>query len=479
MKPFLDENFILQSEPAQILYHKYAENEPIFDFHNHLSPQEIFENKPLGNLANAWLDHDHYKWRAMRAAGFDESLITGHIRLDGSVKSDEERGGAAAVEKADYERYLEFVRTLQLCPGNPLYHWSHLELKRYFGIDVPVTTKNAREIWDKCNALLAKNEYTPRGLLAKMNVKELCTTDDPLDSLEWHKKIAETVGDLKVRPSFRPDFVLNAENASFPDYISRLQEMDGTKFKSISDMIAALGRRMDFFKQNGSVVSDHSLENDFYIPATFDDVNYIFEKAWIGKKLNHDEIAKYKGWVLVELGKLYAQKGFVMQIHIGALRDNNSAMLKLSGKNIGEDSLQDFNFAPQISAVLNAIYSAEPNARTILYNLNPKDNEALATMAANFRNCQFGPAWWFNDHKDGIEEQIRVYSRTAPLGCYVGMLTDSRSFLSYPRHEYFRRILCNFVGNLVEQGEFPWNEEALGELVKNICYRNAVIFFLA
>ncbi|MCR4953073.1 MAG: glucuronate isomerase [Treponema sp.] len=479
MKPFLDENFILQSEPAQILYHKYAESEPIFDFHNHLSPQEIFENKPLGNLANAWLDHDHYKWRAMRAAGVDESLITGHIRLDGSVKSDEERGGAAVVEKADYERYLAFVRTLQLCPGNPLYHWSHLELKRYFGIDVPVTEKNAREIWDKCNALLAKNEYTPRGLLAKMNVKELCTTDDPLDSLEWHKKIAENVGDLKVRPSFRPDFVLNAENSSFPDYISRLQEMDGTKFKSISDMIAALGRRMDFFKKNGSVVSDHSLENDFYMPATFDDVNYIFEKAWIGKKLSHDEIAKYKGWVLVELGKLYAQKGFVMQIHIGALRDNNSAMLKLAGKNIGEDSLQDFNFAPQISAVLNAIYSAEPNARTILYNLNPKDNEALATMAANFRNCQFGPAWWFNDHKDGIEEQIRVYSRTAPLGCYVGMLTDSRSFLSYPRHEYFRRILCNFVGNLVEQGEFPWNEESLGELVKNICYKNAMNFFLA
>ena len=477
MKSFLDENFILQSETAQTLYHKYAENEPIFDFHNHLPPQEIFENNPLGNLANAWLDHDHYKWRAMRAAGVAESLITGHIRKDGTVKSENERGGAAAVEKADFERYMAFVNTLQLCVGNPLYHWSHLELKRYFGITEPVTPQNAREIWEKCNALLAKSEYTPRGLLEKMGVRELCTTDDPLDSLEWHKKIAADWKNSKVLPSFRPDLAINAESPSFSDYISKLQEIDGTKFKSLADMIAALGRRMDYFKQNGSVVSDHSLENDFYLPSNYDDVNYIFEKAWIGKKLSHDELAKYKGFVLIELGKLYAQKGFVMQIHIGALRDNNAAMFELAGKNIGEDSLQDFNFAPQLGAVLNAIYSSQPNAKTILYNLNPKDNEALATMAANFRNCQFGPAWWFNDHKDGIEEQIRVYSRTAPLGSYVGMLTDSRSFLSYPRHEYFRRILCNFIGGLVENGEFPYHEQQLGTLVKNICYQNSAAFF--
>ena len=497
MKSFLDENFILQSEPAQILYHKYAENQPIFDFHNHLSPQEIYENKALGNLANAWLDHDHYKWRAMRAAGVDEKLITGHLNKDGTVKSvvepvetterveatgpagsSETSAGGETSEDFDYSRYLSFVRTLQLCPGNPLYHWSHLELKRYFGIDEAVTEENAREIWDKCNALLAKEEFGPRGLLEKMGVRELCTTDDPLDSLEWHKKINMTNAAFKARPSFRPDFIINAENPDFPNYISRLQEMDCTKFRSISDMISAVGRRMDFFKQNGSLVSDHSLENDFYLPTTFDDVNYIFEKAWIGKKLRPDELAKYKGWVLVELGKLYAQKGFVMQIHIGALRDNNAAMLEACGKNIGEDSLADFNFAAQLGAVLNAIYSAQPEARTILYNLNPKDNEALATMAANFRNCQFGPAWWFNDHKDGIEEQLRVYARTGPLGRYVGMLTDSRSFLSYPRHEYFRRILCNFIGNLVEQGEFPWQEESLGKLVSNICYQNAVNFFI-
>ncbi len=462
MKTFLDENFILQSEPAQTLYHKYAENQPIFDFHNHLSPQEIFENKSLGNLANAWLDHDHYRWRAMRAAGVDEKLITGHLN---------------SKDVNDYDRYLAFVKTLQLCPGNPLYHWSHLELARYFGITQPLTEENAREVWDKCNELLAKPEYGPRGLLEKLGVRELCTTDDPLDSLEWHERIAGDWKACKVRPSFRPDLAINAESPDYPAYISRLQTADGTKFKSITDMIAALGRRMDFFKEKGSLVSDHSLENDFYLPATYDDVNYIFEKAWIGKKLSHDELAKYKGWGLIELGKLYAQKGFVMQLHIGALRDNNSAMLQLAGKNIGEDSLADFNFAAQLGAVLNAIYSAQPEARTILYNLNPKDNEALATMAANFRNCQFGPAWWFNDHKDGIEEQLRVYARTAALGSYVGMLTDSRSFLSYPRHEYFRRILCNFLGSLVEQGEFPWQEASLGKLVQNICYQNAVDFF--
>ena len=473
MKTFLDSNFLLQSEPAQVLYHKYAENEPVFDFHNHLSPQEIYENKPLGNLANAWLDHDHYKWRAMRAAGVPEELITGHLNRAGG-------GAGKSAETADYDRYLAFVKTLELCVGNPLYHWSHLELQRYFGINEPVTQANARAVWDKCNELLAKPDFTPQGLLKKMNVRELCTTDDPLDSLEWHKKI--NCG-IKVRPSFRPDMALAPENPGFAEYISRLQEADGTRFRTITDMVSALGRRMDFFKQNGSVVSDHSLENDFYLPSNFDDVNYIFEKAWIGKKLKPEEIAKYKGWLLIELGKLYAQKGFVMQIHIGALRDNNTAMLQSAGKNIGEDSLNDFNFAAQIGAVLDGIYNATQslapqNPRVILYNLNPKDNEALATMAANFRNCQFGAAWWFNDHKDGIEEQLRIYAKTAPLGRYVGMLTDSRSFLSYPRHEYFRRILCNFIGNLVEQGEFPWQEETLGAIVKNICYQNAVDFFL-
>jgi glucuronate isomerase len=478
MKKFLDDDFLLQTKTARILFHEYAENEPIFDFHNHLSPKEIYEDKPLGNLSNAWLDHDHYKWRAMRAFGIDEGLITGHLNKDGSVKSIEERGGKEAAEKADYERYLSFVKTLEGSIGNPLYHWSHLELKRYFGITEPLTEQNALKIWNKCNELLLKDDYTPRKLLLKMGVRELCTTDDPLDSLEWHKKLSLEWKDCKVRPSFRPDAVLNPQNKNFGDYISKLQEMDGRKFKSVKDMILALGRRMDYFKENGSVVSDHSLESDFYLPCDESDVDYSFEKAWIGKSLKDEEIQKYRGYVLVELGKLYAQKGFVMQIHLGALRDNNSLMKEQSGINIGEDSLNDFSFISELGSVLNAIYSAEPGAKTILYNLNPKDNEALATMAANFRNCQFGPAWWFNDHKDGIEEQIRVYSRTSVLRCYVGMLTDSRSFLSYPRHEYFRRILCNYIGNLVENGEYPWQKEVLGKIVKDISCKNAEDFFL-
>ncbi|MCI7566277.1 MAG: glucuronate isomerase [Treponema sp.] len=487
MTSFMNNDFLLQTDTAKQLYHNYASQEPIFDFHNHLSPMEIFENKSLGNLANAWLDHDHYKWRAMRAAGVPEEVITGHIRKDGSVKSYEERGGKEAVEKADYERYLAFVKTLQGCIGNPLYHWSHLELQRYFDVKEPVTEDNAKQIWDKCNALLAQPDFAPRGLLEKMNVKALCTTDDPLDSLEYHKKLAAEWKNVKVLPSFRPDLAINAENPAYPTYISKLQEMTGIKITNIDDMIKAFGIRMDYFKSCGSVVSDHSLETDFYMPTTKDDVNYIFEKAWIGKKLSHHELAQYKGYVLQELGKLYAEKGFVMQIHIGALRDNNSAMLAAAGKNIGEDSLHDFNFASQIGAVLNGIYSGCNNSafriphssfpKVILYNLNPKDNEALATMAANFRNCIFGPAWWFNDHKDGIEEQIRVYARTSTLGNYVGMLTDSRSFLSYPRHEYFRRILCNYIGNLVENGEFPADEKLLGEMVKKISFQNSIDFF--
>jgi len=468
MKQFLDKDFILSTETAQTLFHKYAEQASIFDFHNHLSPKEMYENKSLGNLANAWLDHDHYKWRAMRAAGIPEELVTGHINLDGSVKEN---------RPDDYERYLAFVKTLQGCVGNPLYHWSHLELQRYFGITEPLTEANAKEVWDKCNALLAKPEYGPRGLLQMQKVTKLCTTDDPLDDLQYHKKLTAEWKDVTVLPSFRPDLAINAESSAYPAYISKLQEVTGVQIKNIDDMIKAFGIRMDYFKSVGSLVSDHSLENDFYMPTNFDDVNYIFEKAWIGKKLSHDELAQYKGYVLQELGKLYAEKGFVMQIHIGALRDQNGAMLAAAGKNIGEDSLHDFNFAPQIGAVLNGIYSAEPDAKVILYNLNPKDNDALATMAANFRNCIFGPAWWFCDHKDGIEEQIRVFARTSVLGKYVGMLTDSRSFLSYPRHEYFRRILCNYIGNLVENGEFPADEKLLGKMVSDISYANSIEFF--
>ncbi len=462
MKDFLDDDFLLQDEVSRILYHRYAETEMVFDFHSHLSPREIYEDKGLGNLANAWLDHDHYKWRAMRAFGVPEELITGHLAADSS---------------RDYERYLAFVRTLQGCVGNPLYHWSHLELRRYFGIREVLTEENARSVWERCNALLAQKDFSPRALLEKMRVKELCTTDDPLDDLVWHRKLADEWKGLRVRPSFRPDVLLNAENPDFPAAVSRLQDISGTKFEGIADMLAALAARMDFFKENGALVSDHSLEADFYLSASREEADAVFNRAWLGRKLFPEELAKYRGYMLIELGKLYVEKGLSMQLHIGALRDNNRILLAAAGKNAGADSLQDFSFMAQLGAVLGGIYAAKPEAHTVLYNLNPRDNEALAAMAGNFRNCQFGPAWWFNDHRDGIEEQLRVYARTSVLGKHLGMLTDSRSFLSYPRHEYFRRILCSFIGTMVEEGEFPWNEELLGALVKDICYRNAARFF--
>lgn len=477
MKQFLSKDFLLEGKVSKKLYHKVAKNMPIFDFHNHLSAKEIYENKSLGNLCNAWLDHDHYKWRAMRAMGVSEDLITAHLNIDGSVKSIEERGGKETCDKNDYERYLAFVKTLQGCVANPLYHWSHLELQRYFGIKEPLSLENAKQVWDKCNCLLENKDYFPRSLLQKMGVHSLCTTDDPLDSLEYHKKLSLEWKDCRVLPSFRPDFALCAENKAFSSYISQLEKISGIKIASLHDMINAFENRMDYFREVGSVVSDHSLESDFYLHANYEQVNEIFSKAMKGEELTNEEKAKYKGYVLIELGKLYAKKGFVMQIHIGALRDQNASLLQKYGKNIGEDSLADFNYISQLGCVLNAIYSENENAKVIVYNLNPKDNEALATMAANFRNCIFGPAWWFCDNKEGIEQQIKVFARTSVLSKYVGMLTDSRSFLSYPRHEYFRRIICNFIGNLVEKGEFPYNEKLLFSMVENICYKNSVDFF--
>lgn len=479
MKKFLDQDFLLQSDSAKVLYHSYAEKMPVFDFHNHLSPKMIYENKPLGNLANAWLDFDHYKWRAMRQTGVPEDVITGHLNKDGTVKTVEERGGEQAVEKADYERYLSFVKTLEKCIGNPLYHWSHLELKRYFGVDDYLTQDNAKAIWDKCNELLQKDDFTPRGLIKHSNVHSLCTTDDPCDSLEFHKKLALEWNSCKVLPSFRPDNAVSADVPSFAGYVSKLQEITGITIKNIDDLIKALSNRIDYFKSAGCVVSDHSLEADFYLPSNYEDANAAFLNALNGYSLSKEEICLYKTYLLTALGKLYAQKGLVMQLHIGALRDNNSQLFNSIGKNVGTDSLNDFNYITELAHLLDDIYKTcgKDNPRIILYNLNPKDNEALACMAANFRNCVFGPAWWFNDHKDGIEEQLRIFSRTSVLGTNIGMLTDSRSFLSFPRHEYYRRILCNYVGALVENGEYPWNEKLLGKMIEDISYNNAEKFF--
>ena len=475
MKTFLDENFILKTETAQKLFHTYAEKMPIFDFHNHLSAKEIYEDKSLGNLANAWLDGDHYKWRQMRSYGVPENLVTG--------KTD------------DFKRFMAYVYTIQGAVGNPLYHWTHLELQRYFGITEPLTPENAEEVWNKCNEKLASPEYSVRNLLRMQNVKVLCTTDDPADSLEWHKKIREDNFEIKVLPSFRPDGAMGISKPSFRDYIKKLSEVSGKKIETFADLIMALENRADFFKEMGSLVSDMSLETDFFVPSTYEEADAIFKAALRGKELSTEDVITYQSYLLIQLGVIYKERGFVMQLHVGAIRDNNKALLAKAGNNVGNDSLADFNYIPQIGGLLDAINNLSGLPKTVLYNLNPKDNEALATMCGNFwenedaeisiedlkngKPCrvQFGPAWWFCDHKDGIEEQLRVYSRTNLLSGFIGMLTDSRSFLSFPRHEYFRRILCNFIGEKVENGEYPWNEKQLGKMVEDISWNNAEKFF--
>lgn len=475
MKAFLDENFILKSETAQKLFHGYAEKMPVYDFHNHLSPKEIFEDRCYENLAQVWLDGDHYKWRAMRSYGVPENLVT-------------EKGN-------DFERFMAYVYTIQGAVGNPLYHWTHLELQRYFDVKEPLTPENARDIYDRCSALLKTPEYSVRNLLRKQNVKVLCTTDDPADSLEWHKKLSESDFEIKVLPSFRPDGAMGIDKAGFCQYIEKLSKVSDREISSFADLIMALEDRADFFKKMGSVVSDMSLEKDFYVPATYEEADSIFQKALKGKEISEEEVIIYQSYLLVQLGVIYKERGFVMQLHIGAIRDNNKALLSKAGVNVGNDSLADFNYIAQVGGLLNSINNLSGLPKTILYNLNPKDNEALATMCGNFwdndeaevsletlkegkpSKVQFGPAWWFCDHKDGIEEQLRVYSRTNRLGGFIGMLTDSRSFLSFPRHEYFRRILCNFIGELVENGEYPWNEKQLGKMVEDICWNNAEKFF--
>ncbi len=475
MTGFMTEDFLLQTETSRELFHKYAEKMPVFDFHNHLSAKEIYEDKSLGNLANAWLDGDHYKWRQMRSYGVPENLVTG--------KTD------------DFKRFMAYVYTIQGAVGNPLYHWTHLELQRYFGITEPLTPENAEAVWNKCNEKLASPEYSVRNLLRMQNVKVLCTTDDPADSLEWHKKIRDDNFEIKVLPSFRPDGAMGISKATFCEYIKKLSEVSGRKIETFADLIMALETRADFFKEMGSLVSDMSLETDFFVPATYEDADKIFRKALRGKELSSDEVITYQSYLLIQLGVIYKERGFVMQLHVGAIRDNNKALLAKAGNNVGNDSLADFNYIAQIGGLLDAINNLSGLPKTVLYNLNPKDNEALAPMCGIFwenedaeisledlkngksSRVQFGPAWWFCDHKDGIEEQLRVYSRTNLLGGFIGMLTDSRSFLSFPRHEYFRRILCNFIGNLVENGEYPWNEKQLGKMVEDISWNNAEKFF--
>ena len=466
MKKFLDEDFLLKNETAHRLYFEAAKDQPIIDFHNHLVPQEIYEDLCYDNLSEVWLDHDHYKWRAMRAHGISERLITG--------------------DADSYDKFLAWADTVQNCIGNPLYHWTHLELLRYFDIHDTLDTKSAKKIWDEANAKLKTRDYSVRNLIRKMGVKVLCTTDDPADDLIWHQKLAGEDMGFRVYPSFRPEKAIGIEKAGFSEYIKKLSDVSGVEINEASDVLKALVNRLDFFVNTaGCRVSDHSLENSFYIPATYEEVDEVFKKKMSGEATDERENAKYHGYLLKELGREYKKRNLVMQLHIGAIRNNSERMYEKLGPDAGFDSVNDFNYAPELSELLNAMDKTDDLPKTILYCLNEKDLYMLGTMAGNFfanedgirGKVQLGSAWWFLDHKNGMEKQLSVLSDVGLLSAFVGMLTDSRSFLSFSRHEYFRRILCNKIGTWVEDGEYPADMDFLLKITKDICSDNAIKYF--
>jgi len=464
MKPFMDENFLLTNKTAETLYHDYAKSMPIFDYHCHLSPQEIADNKQYSNITEVWLGGDHYKWRALRSNGVDERYITG--------------------DAPDKEKFMKWAETMPQCLGNPLFHWTHLELKAYFGIDQVLSPTTAEEIWEKCNTLLAKDEFRARGLIERSNVKVICTTDDPADSLEHHIALAKgTSFTTKVLPTFRPDKSFNIEKPGFVDWITKLAQASGAEIKGLTALKSALKQRVEFFHQVGCRLSDHALDPIVFAVGTDVQADTILQKVLHGQLLSDNEVAVYKTNILLFLGRQYARLGWTMQLHMGTIRNNNSRMLKLLGPDSGFDATADYTIAEALSKFLDALDSTDELPKTILYSLNSRDNEILGTIIGCFQGSgipgkmQFGSGWWFNDQKDGMIKQLTALANLGLLSRFVGMLTDSRSFLSYTRHEYFRRILCNLIGEWVEAGEFPNDIVLLGSIVQNICFNNANNYF--
>ncbi|MGL6065397.1 MAG: glucuronate isomerase [Fusobacteriaceae bacterium] len=464
MKKFMDNDFLLETETSKKLYHDYAKEMPIFDYHCHLSAKEIAENKKYKNMTEIWLGGDHYKWRAMRSYGVDESFITG--------------------DKSDKEKFTIWAEVLSNAMGNPLYHWSHLELQRYFGIQETLNSKNSDIIWDKCNFLLKKDEFSAKELIKKSNVKGICTTDDPIDNLEYHKMIKNDKDfNVKVLPTFRPDKAVNIEKDGFSEYINELSKVTGHAIDSYKKLCEALTERIDYFHEVGCRISDHGLDTAQYLEGTKEELEIIFSKGLLKKELNEKEIKIYKGQFINYLGKEYNKRKWTMQLHMGALRNNSKRMFESLGADTGFDSIGDLNCAEDLSKLLNSLDYTKELPKTILYSLNPKDNYVLATMIGNFQGdgipskIQFGSGWWFNDQKDGMELQLKTLGNLGVLSKFVGMLTDSRSFLSFTRHEYFRRILCNIIGKWVENGEFPEDYNILEKIVKGISFENAENYF--
>ncbi len=464
MKNFLDRDFLLESNTAQTLFHEFAAQLPIIDYHCHLPPEQIAANYNFRNLTEIWLYGDHYKWRAMRANGIPEKYITGSA--------------------SDYLKFEKWAETVPYTFRNPLYHWTHLELQRYFDIHEILSPATARKIYDECTEKLQSPEYATHRLIERMNVESIGTTDDPLDDLSYHQKIKASGLSAKVRPSFRPDKAMNAD--SLPDllnYIIKLGELTGQKINTFSQYLTLLQARHDYFAENGCLVSDHGLEQLDYEEYTESEIDSIFGKILSLQAISASEILKFKSCMLLNLAKWDHEKGWVQQYHLGALRNNNSRLLTDLGPDTGFDSMGDFSQARGLSKFLNKLDSTNSLAKTILYNLNPSDNDMFATMAGNFNDgtvagkIQYGSAWWFLDQKQGMINQINALSSMGLLSRFVGMITDSRSFMSYPRHEYFRRILCNLIGNDVENGELPNDIPWLGQMVQNICYFNAKKYF--
>jgi glucuronate isomerase len=464
MKPFLDDNFLLQTKTAEFLYHNHAAKMPIIDYHNHLIPEQLAENRRFENIAQPWLYGDHYKWRAMRTNGIDEKFCTGNA--------------------SDWEKFQKWAETVPYTLRNPLYHWTHLELKRYFNISDVLNPSSAEKIYKRSSEMLQSDDYRVQGLLSKLKVEVVCTTDDPIDSLEHHIKIKNDGVPFKVNPAWRPDKAMSVENViTYNIYIDALSGVSGIDINSFSKLIDALRKRHDFFHVNGCRVSDHGLDYFYSEAYTDKEIESIFMKVRGGKDLILEEILKFKSAMLYEFAVMDYEKGWVQQFHLGPIRNNNSRMFKSSGPDIGFDSIGDFKQAIPMSRFLGRLDKEEKLTKTILYNINPADNEVLATMIGNFQDgktpgkIQWGSGWWFLDQKDGMERQLNTLSTLGMLSRFVGMLTDSRSFLSFPRHEYFRRILCDLLGNDVENGEIPNDSALLGKMVEDICYYNAKNYF--
>lgn len=464
MKKFLDEHFLLQTPTAQRLYHEYAAKMPIIDYHCHLSPEQMANDHVFGNLTQAWLYGDHYKWRAMRTNGVNESYITGN--------------------RSDKDKFDQWAATVPYTMRNPLYHWTHLELQRYFGENRILNSDTATDIYNSCSEKISSADYSIRNLLGKMNVKLICTTDDPLDDLAFHQQMKAEGSALKVLPAFRPDAAMAADTPQkFSAYVNRLETVTNISIDNFDTFLDALKQRHDYFAANGCSVSDHGLEEIYADEYTEVEVASIFDRIRKGVSVPLTDIRKFKSAMLYIFAVWDWEKGWVQQYHLGAIRNNNSRMMKVLGPDTGWDSIGDFSHAVAVAKFLNRLDTEDKLAQTILYNLNPADNELMATMIGNFNDgsvpgkIQWGSGWWFLDQKDGMTRQLNALSNMGLLSRFIGMLTDSRSFLSFPRHEYFRRLLCNLFGDDIENGELPNDLPWVGKLVQDICFNNAQHYF--